>query len=79
MCACKETDVRESPNDSTLASGEGQGSRGETCHPIYRESPVFTLPERGVLATGCRYMDSARIERKTQPVLLMKLFYRYVA
>jgi hypothetical protein len=28
MCACKETDVMESPNDSTLAGGEGQGGRG---------------------------------------------------
>jgi hypothetical protein len=35
MCACKETDVRESANDSTLASGEGHGSCGEMCHPIY--------------------------------------------
>jgi hypothetical protein len=23
MCACKETDVRESPNNSTLTDGEG--------------------------------------------------------
>jgi hypothetical protein len=39
MCACKETDVRESPNDSTLAGRERHGNRGETCHPIYYESP----------------------------------------
>jgi hypothetical protein len=45
MCACKETDVRESPNDSTLAGGEGQGSRRETRHPIYRESPVSSVAE----------------------------------
>jgi hypothetical protein len=45
MCACKETDVRESPNDSTPAGGEGQGSRGETFHPIYGESPVFSVAE----------------------------------
>jgi hypothetical protein len=25
----KETDMRESPNDSTFAGGEGQGGRGE--------------------------------------------------
>jgi hypothetical protein len=44
MCACKEADVRETPNDSTLAGREGQGSRGETCHPIYHESPVLFPP-----------------------------------
>jgi hypothetical protein len=32
MRACKETDARESPNESTLAGGEGKGSRGETYH-----------------------------------------------
>jgi hypothetical protein len=46
MCACKETDVRESPNDSSLAGGEGHCSRGEACHPHYRENPVFSLAER---------------------------------
>jgi hypothetical protein len=45
MCACKETDVRESPNDSTPAGGEGQGSLGETFHPIYNESPVSSVAE----------------------------------
>jgi hypothetical protein len=45
MYACKETDVRELPNDSTLAGGEGNGSRGETCHPHYRESPVSSVAE----------------------------------
>jgi hypothetical protein len=49
MCACKETDVRESPNDSTLAGGEGHGSRGEMRYAIFNENPVFSLPERGVL------------------------------
>jgi hypothetical protein len=49
MCACEETDVRESPNNSTLADGEGHGSRGETFHPHYRENPVSSLAERGVL------------------------------
>jgi hypothetical protein len=48
MCACKETDVRESPNDSTLAGGEWHGRRGETFHPHYREILVSSLPERGV-------------------------------
>jgi hypothetical protein len=32
MCASKETDVRESLNDSTLAGREGHSSRGETRH-----------------------------------------------
>jgi hypothetical protein len=46
MCACKETDVRDSPNDSTFAGGEGHGSRGETFHPIYGESFVSSVVER---------------------------------
>jgi hypothetical protein len=45
MCACKETDVREWPNDSTLSGGEGQSGRGETCHPQYRESPISSVIE----------------------------------
>jgi hypothetical protein len=48
MCAYKETDVRKSLNDSTLAAGEGHGSHGETFHPHYRENPVSSLPECGV-------------------------------
>jgi hypothetical protein len=43
MYACKETDVRESPNDCTPAGGEGQSSREETFHPIYGESPVSSV------------------------------------
>jgi hypothetical protein len=39
MCACTETDVRESASDCTLAGGEGLGSRGETLHPICAASP----------------------------------------
>jgi hypothetical protein len=45
MCACKETDMRESLNDSIPAGGEGQGSCGETFHPIYGESPVSSVAE----------------------------------
>jgi hypothetical protein len=48
MCAYKEIDLRESPNDSTVSGGEGHGSRGETFHPHYRENPVSSLAERGV-------------------------------
>jgi hypothetical protein len=40
--------MRESPNDGTLAGGEGHGSRGETFHPHYRENPVSSLAEHGV-------------------------------
>jgi hypothetical protein len=29
MCACTETDVRESANDCIIASGEGHGRRAE--------------------------------------------------
>jgi hypothetical protein len=45
MCVCKETDLSDSSNDSTLVDGEGQGSRGETFHPFYRESPVSSVAE----------------------------------
>jgi hypothetical protein len=48
MCACKETDVRESLNVSTFAGGERQGSRGETCYATFDENPVSSLPERTV-------------------------------
>jgi hypothetical protein len=51
MCACKKkTDMTESPNDSTLAGGEGHGSRGETFRPHYHENAVSYLLERGVLS-----------------------------
>jgi hypothetical protein len=53
MCACKETDVGESPNDSTLAGGEGHGSRRETFHPIYGESPVSSVVEHPLLYSYC--------------------------
>jgi hypothetical protein len=48
MSARKETVVRESTNDSNLAGGEEQGSRGETFHLRYRESPVSSLSERSI-------------------------------
>jgi hypothetical protein len=49
MRACKETDMRESPNDSTLAAGEGQGGHGKTCHPQYCGSPVSSVIEHPLL------------------------------
>jgi hypothetical protein len=58
MCACKETDVRESPNDSTSAGGERQCSRGEKCYATFDENPVSSLPERTVLS-GRDYADVA--------------------
>jgi hypothetical protein len=48
MCACTETDVRESANDCILASGEGHGSRGETFHAIYAANPVSSSVEHPV-------------------------------
>jgi hypothetical protein len=59
MCACKETDVRESPNDSTLASRERQGSCGEMCYAMFDENPVSSLPECSVfpvLFNGCKFI-----------------------
>lgn len=49
MCACKETDARESPNDCTLASGEGHGSRGETFHPLCAACPASSSAEHPVV------------------------------
>jgi hypothetical protein len=49
MCACAETDVRESANDCILSSGEGHGSRGETLHPICAARPVSLSSERSVV------------------------------
>jgi hypothetical protein len=49
MCACTETDVRESANDCTLDSGEGHSSRGETFQPLYATYPVYSSAERPVL------------------------------
>jgi hypothetical protein len=61
MCVCKETDVRESPNDSTLAGGEGQGGRGETFHSIYGGRPVSSVAEHplhpGDRSVGLRWMN----------------------
>jgi hypothetical protein len=41
--------------------------------------PFFWLNFDLILATGCYYTNSAWTQRKTQPVLLMKLVYRSVA
>jgi hypothetical protein len=43
-----ETDMRESANDCILASGEGDGSRGETFQPIYIASPISSSVEHPV-------------------------------
>jgi hypothetical protein len=48
MCACTETDVRESVNDSIHDSGEGHGRCGETLHPSYAASPVSSVAESTV-------------------------------
>jgi hypothetical protein len=48
MCACKKTDEREYPTNSTVTGREGHESRGEMCHPHYRENPVSSLGEHGV-------------------------------
>jgi hypothetical protein len=58
MCACTETDVRESANDCILASREGHGSRGETFQPIYFASPVSSSVEHPVLLWYASYCVS---------------------
>jgi hypothetical protein len=52
MCVCTETDVRESVNDCTLASGEGHSSRGETFHLLYAASSV-PLPLNTLYKVRC--------------------------
>jgi hypothetical protein len=63
MCACKETDMRESPNDSTLIGRERQGSRGEMCHPQYRESPIPPWLNTLYMWTPFSLTDVAQIQR----------------
>jgi hypothetical protein len=55
MCACKETDVRESPNVSIFADGERQGSRGETGYSVFVQKPVSSFLELSVfvMKTQC--------------------------
>jgi hypothetical protein len=49
MCACKETDARESTNVNIFAGGLIHGSRGEACYATFDENPVSSFPERGVV------------------------------
>jgi hypothetical protein len=58
MCACKEIDMRESANECTLASGEGNGSCEETLHPIYAASPVSPAAERTVVGGYRRFIGT---------------------
>jgi hypothetical protein len=60
MCACTETDVRESANDCILASRENHGSRGETFQPIYVASPVSSSVEHPVLKSTSHLMKYIR-------------------
>jgi hypothetical protein len=46
--------MRESPNDSTPAGGEGQCSRRETFHLIYGESPISSVAENPLLLTATK-------------------------
>jgi hypothetical protein len=52
MCACKETDVRESVNDCTLTSGKGHISCGETCHPFYDKKLISSFVVQPVSGFG---------------------------
>jgi hypothetical protein len=58
MCACTETDMRESANDCILASGEGHGSRRETFQLIYIASPVSSSVEHPVLVTLVLHVEA---------------------
>jgi hypothetical protein len=48
MCACTETDMRESAKDCTLASGEGHSSHGEMFHQFCAASSVSSSVEHSV-------------------------------
>jgi hypothetical protein len=61
MCACTETDVRESANDCTLNSGEGHSSRGETFHLLCCASPVSSSAERTVHSNTKDYVHKTVI------------------
>jgi hypothetical protein len=65
MCACTETDVRESAKYCILASGEGHDSRGETLQPICAARPVSSSSERSV-PTNQNYLYKEIKRRLTQ-------------
>jgi hypothetical protein len=63
----------ESPNDCTLAGGEGRGSVGETFHLHYRENPVSCLAERAVLVDEYKLWSSS-LWSFLQPSVTSSLF-----
>jgi hypothetical protein len=71
MCACKETDMRESPNNSTLAGREGQGGHGETCHLQYRESPISSVIEHPLVG-GWRQLHNEELHNLHYCEILLK-------
>jgi hypothetical protein len=80
MCACTETDVRESANDCILASGEGHGSRGETLHPICAARPVSSSSECSVVYNFTTNFQPLVVLpfNKHLLSLLTNLFYRKI-
>jgi hypothetical protein len=58
MCACTETDVRESEKDCTLDSGEGHSSRAETFHSLCAASPISSSVEHTVPYTFMQYFNA---------------------
>jgi hypothetical protein len=61
MCACTETDVRESVNDCILASGEGHSSHRDTLHPICAARPMYSSAERSVLRAQRELSDEETV------------------
>jgi hypothetical protein len=75
MCACKETDVRESPSDSTPSGWEGQGSRGETFHMIYGESPVSSMAEHPLHSIADKFFRAFRTLCESASKTAIPIFY----
>jgi hypothetical protein len=69
MCTCKETDVRESANDCTLASGEGHGSRGETCYATFDGNALSSLAE-GTVGLHSLFISACFNEWKETQIIL---------
>jgi hypothetical protein len=65
---CTETDVRESADNYTLASGKGHSSRGETFHPIYAASPVSSSVEHHVCYKSIETYGTVAVMQKKKKI-----------
>jgi hypothetical protein len=68
MCACKETEVRESPNVSIFAGMERQGGRGETGYSRFVQKPVSSMIKHLVEGTlwKCQQLSGMNLGQATE-------------